>query len=240
MELTNWIEQLARDVLPLHPGLGLNVLFSTRTHIFCATTGDPNFGPHTRINILPTEISPQPPRNFNILISTYKGIPIANLSLMSVLSLQTAHLPSHMIGSCGGDGGAAEFFLTSNPPWCSAPLTCKARKPEKVLSVTVWTPLLCSRSNSSLLSPWKSFSANLARLLYLKDICKHQPSLSIKVQTSKEKTDRKSPLATVFPRLWLQKFLFLPSSCSLRALPPHPLPSSNTHISTIHLASTEA
>lgn len=138
MELTNWIEQLARDVLPLHPGLGLNVLFTTRTHIFCAATGDPNFGPHTHINILPTEISPQLPRNFNILISTYKGIPIANLSLMSVPSLQTAHLPSHVIGSCREGGrGAVEFFLTSNPPWRSAPLTCKARKPEKVLSVTV-------------------------------------------------------------------------------------------------------
>lgn len=62
MELTNWIEQLARDVLPLHPGLGLNLLFTT----FCAATGDPNFGPHTHINILPTEISPQLP---GILIS---------------------------------------------------------------------------------------------------------------------------------------------------------------------------
>lgn len=114
------------------------------------------------------------PWNFNILISTNKGIPIANLSLMSVPSLQTAHLPSHM--SCGGGGGAgvgvggaADFFRTSNPSWRSAPLTCKACKPEKVLSVTVWMPLLCSRSNSSLLSPWKSFSANLARLLYLQN-----------------------------------------------------------------------
>lgn len=53
------------------------------------------------------------PWNFNILISTYKGIPIANLSLMSVPSLQTAHLPSHMIGSCGVGVGV---LRTSSAP----------------------------------------------------------------------------------------------------------------------------